>query len=147
MVHSRNAFLAKPFASSQLLTIEPSAVRNGPFTATPIGDALGTTLVSYIATLIFGLSPQTKALTSAIALNYIGPQFVRRIPQLVAALQTQRATDSPNQPYQTGNTMLGLLPEVAQLAPENRPPSRRRSPRIRSRCARSGARSGMAATG
>ncbi len=77
-------------------------------------------LVHRIASLIFGLSSQTQTqvLTSAIALNRIGPQFTAQIPQLVAALQAQRATDLLNQPYQIGNTTLGQLLSVAQLAPE-----------------------------
>jgi fibronectin type 3 domain-containing protein len=75
-------------------------------------------LVQNIGSLIFALSAQvqTKAITSAIALDYIGPQFTAQIPQLVNELQALRTTDLLNQPYQVGSATLSQLLETAGLA-------------------------------
>ena len=74
-------------------------------------------LVHRIGSLIFSLSAevQTKALTAAVALDLIGPQFTKQIPQLVSEFQALHATDLLNQPYLVGNATLGQLLEVAAL--------------------------------
>jgi len=74
-------------------------------------------LVQSIASQIFGLSAQVQSqtLTAAVALDLIGPQFTRQIPQLVSELQAQRTTDLLNQPYLVGNATLAQLLAVATL--------------------------------
>ena len=76
-------------------------------------------LVQSIASLIFRLSAQTQTqtLTAAIALDLIGPQFTKQIPQLVRELQALHSTDLLNQPYLVGNATLAQLLNVAALTP------------------------------
>jgi len=74
-------------------------------------------LIQKIGSLIFALAPdvQKGALTSAIALDYVGQQFTAQIPAIVAQLQSLRGTDLLNQPYLVGNTTLGQLLDVVTL--------------------------------
>ena len=74
-------------------------------------------LVHSIASLIFGLSSatQTQALTSAIALDYIGQQYTSKIAQIVSELQAHHTTDLLNQPYLVGSTTLGQILNVASI--------------------------------
>ena len=74
-------------------------------------------LVHRIGSLVFALTPQvqTQCLTSAVALDLIGPQYTTQIPELVAALQSLRTTDLLTQPYLVGKATLGQLLGVAQL--------------------------------
>ena len=68
-------------------------------------------LVQNIASMIFALSApvQTQALTGAIALDYIGPQFTKPLTALVTDLQSLRSADLLNQPYLVGNANLSQL--------------------------------------
>jgi len=77
-------------------------------------------LLQNVASLIFALSVevQTDALTAAVALDIIGPQFTQQIPELVATLQQLRGTDLLNQTYLVGNTTLAQLLDVAALPAE-----------------------------
>jgi hypothetical protein len=61
-------------------------------------------LIQNVASLIFALSSQiqTQAITSAIALDYIGQQFTRQISELVQDLQQHKAADMLSQPYLMG---------------------------------------------
>ena len=74
-------------------------------------------LVQSIGSMIFRMSPpdQTKVLTSAVALDLIGPQYTSQIPQLVSQLQALRSTDLLNRPYLAGKTTLAQLLDVAGL--------------------------------
>ena len=74
-------------------------------------------LVQSIGSMIFRMSPQdqTKVLTSAVALDLIGPQYTSQIPQLVSQLQALRSTDLLNRPYLAGKTALAQLLDVAGL--------------------------------
>ena len=74
-------------------------------------------LVQSIASQIFGLSSatQTQALTSAIALDYIGQQYTPQIAQIVNELQAHYTTDLLNQPYLVGSTTLGQILNVASI--------------------------------
>jgi len=74
-------------------------------------------LVQSVASMIFGLSAQvqTQTLTAAVALDLIGPQFTKQIPQLVTELQALHTTDLLNQPYLVGNATLAQLLDVAGL--------------------------------
>ncbi len=74
-------------------------------------------LVTRIGSLIFALSAQvqTQTLTGAVALDLIGPQFTKQIPQIVTELQALHTTDLLNQPYLVGNTTLAQLLTVAAL--------------------------------
>ena len=76
-------------------------------------------LMQSIASLIFGLSAQvqTQTLTAAVALDLIGPQFTKQIPQLVSELQALHTTDLLNQAYLVGNATLAQLLDVAALTP------------------------------
>ena len=80
-------------------------------------------LVQRIASLIFGLSPEVQAgaLTAAIALDLVGPQFTKQIPQLVGELQALRATDLLHQPYLAGQATPAELLEVAAIHPAKHP--------------------------
>jgi hypothetical protein len=77
-------------------------------------------LVQSIASMIFGLSSatQTQALTSAIALDYIGSQYTDQIATIVSQLQTHHTTDLLNQPYLVGSTSLAQLLDVAAIPAE-----------------------------
>jgi hypothetical protein len=74
-------------------------------------------LIQSVASMIFGLSAQvqTQTLTSAVALDLIGPQFTQQIPELVAKLQALRTTDLLNQPYLVGSATLGQLLDVTGI--------------------------------
>ena len=76
-------------------------------------------LVQSIGSQIFSLSPdtQTRALTGAVALDFIGPQYTTQIAALVSQLQALRSTDLLGQPYLLGSTTLGELLDVAALSP------------------------------
>ena len=67
--------------------------------------------------MIFAMAAQaqTQVLTAAVALNYIGTQFTKQIPQLVTQLQALHSTGLLDQPYQVGNTTLGQLLTVAAI--------------------------------
>jgi hypothetical protein len=73
-------------------------------------------LVQSIGSMIFRMSSQdqTKMLTSAVALDLIGPQYTSQIPQL-SQLQALRSTDLLNRPYLAGQTTLAQLLDVAGL--------------------------------
>lgn len=77
-------------------------------------------LVHTIASMIFAHSSdvQTRTLTSAVALNLIGPQYAAQIPDLVRQLQALHTTDLLNQPYLIGKATLGQLLGVVQLPQE-----------------------------
>ena len=74
-------------------------------------------LVQSIASMIFGLSSatQTQVLTSAIALDYVGSQYIPQIEKIVSELQAHHTTDLLNQPYLVGSTTLSQLLDVAAL--------------------------------
>jgi hypothetical protein len=74
-------------------------------------------LVQNIGSMIFALnaSVEQRTLTSAVALDLIGPQFTAQIPSLVAQLQALRATDLLNQPFLVGSTTLSQLLAVTAL--------------------------------
>jgi hypothetical protein len=74
-------------------------------------------LVQSIASQIFGLSSatQTQALTSAIALDYIGQQYTPQIAQIVSELRAHYTTDFLKQPYLVGSTTLAQLLDVASI--------------------------------
>jgi hypothetical protein len=78
-------------------------------------------LVHRIGSLVLALAPQvqTQAIIRAIALDLIGPQYTPQIPELVAALQSQRSTDLLNQPYLVGKATLAQLLSVAQIPAAN----------------------------
>jgi hypothetical protein len=75
-------------------------------------------LVQSVASMIFRLSAQvqTQTLTAAVALDLIGPQFTKQIPQWVSALQALQTSDLLNQPYLVGSATLGQLLNVTGLA-------------------------------
>src|ERR1035437_4851638 len=76
-----------------------------------------TPLVQRIASLVFGLAPQvrTQALTAAIALDLIGPQFTKQISQLVSEMEEFHTTDLLNQPYLAGNATPAQFLQLADL--------------------------------
>ena len=74
-------------------------------------------LIQRIGSLIFALSTdaQTTTLTSAIALDLIGPQYTSQVSRWVGELQALRSTDLLSQPYLVGKTTLGQLLDVVAL--------------------------------
>ena len=92
-------------------------------------------LVQNIASLIFGLTAavQSQTLTSAVALDLIGPQFTEQIPSLVDQLQASPRRRLLDQPYLVGNTTLGQLLTVAGVAergPADRSPGAHHEHRV-----------------
>jgi hypothetical protein len=74
-------------------------------------------LIQNIASMIFSLSAQTQTqtLTSAIALDLIGPQYTKDLQEIVSQLQAHRTTDLLSQPFLVGSTTLAQLLDVAAV--------------------------------
>jgi hypothetical protein len=94
----------------------PSALPNPLLEATQ-NFTLIDALVQRIGSLIYGLPAdlQQSTLTTAIALNLIGPQYAGQIPQIVTQLQALHTSDLLNQPYLAGKSTLSQLLDVVKL--------------------------------